>query len=192
MWTVHMALSHMDPNIIITWIQIWNLRGHNLQDIYCFFGIYMASAILCALTAHHTPNLRSCKGISQTSQEFLEHQYLLQRLLIFPFNINQAPSRKNTRFLQQEIHWLPTLETTRNTKFLLANPGGERKKGCCISLSLYWYTSEMLLPWELRILKLTFEKPTSKKIFWDLFPFDYQYCPIFLPLNNKVFLSSFC
>jgi hypothetical protein len=50
----------------------------------------------------------------------------------------------------------------------------------------------MLLPWELKILKFTFEKPTSKKIFWDLFPFDYQYCPISLPLNNKVLVSSFC
>jgi len=41
-------------------------------------------------------------------------------------------------------------------------------------------------------LKLAFEKPTSKTIFWDLFPFHYQYCPISLPLNNKVFVSSFC
>jgi len=120
--------NHMDSNLEIS------------EDTICKTFIvsleYMASAILGALTAHHVPNLRSCKGISKTSQEFLQHQYLLYRLLTFPFNINHAPSRKNTRLLQQEIHWLLTFETTCNTRFLLASPEGEKKKGCCRSSSL--------------------------------------------------------
>jgi len=131
--------NHMDSNLEISEDTIWKTFIVSLE--------YMTSAILFALSAHHTPNLRSCKGISQTSQGFLEHQYLLYRLLTFPFNINHAPSRKNITILQQEIHWLLTLETTCNTRFLLASPVGEKKKSCSRSLRLYWYIYQMLLPW---------------------------------------------
>jgi hypothetical protein len=83
-------------------------------------------------------------------------------VVTFPLNVDHASSRE-TRVPDQEIHWLPILETTCNINFLL--PSLEES---CSTLFLYNVVLKVLLPSEMRILTPLFEQPNSIKTFLGL------------------------
>jgi hypothetical protein len=77
----------------------------NSQNLFFFQKAY-------AFTAHH---ILFMKITLLAAWGFLEHQY--------QFNVNHAPSQKNT-------FWLPVLETTTNTSFLV--PSMEERVLVCL------------------------------------------------------------
>jgi len=93
----------------IAQINIWGCRRTQSESYFCCDRTW-SPWILYTVTAHQTDFHVMQEEIMNYVGIVGDH-YLLFWLFAFLFNVNCALSKK-TRVLDQEIHWLPFLETT--------------------------------------------------------------------------------